>query len=55
MKNQEVRDSGRDQIFLSPGVQFLALENIVLESGIQIPVWQDLNGVQLGTDFNLRL
>ena len=47
-------DSGGHQIFLAPGFQFFPFENILFEAGIQIPILEDLNGTQLGTDFNLR-
>ena len=50
----KIIDSGGHQIFLAPGFQFFLLENFLFEAGIQIPVLQDLNGSQLGTDFNLR-
>lgn len=54
INGNDIDDSGGHQLFLSPGIQFFPLENILLEIGIQIPVLQDLNGTQLGTDFNFR-
>lgn len=53
-QDRKVNDSGGWQLFLSPGFQWLARENLVLEAGVQIPVRQELNGTQLGTDFNFR-
>ncbi len=50
----EIEDSGGHQIFIAPGVQLFLLQNFLFEAGLQIPVLQDLNGTQLGTDFNLR-
>jgi len=47
-------NSGGHQLFLSPGAQIFLWENFLLETGIQIPILQNLNGVQLGTDFNFR-
>jgi hypothetical protein len=51
----QIRDSGGHQIFLAPGLQFLPVANFLLEVGVQIPVTEDLNGTQLGTDFNFRM
>ena len=48
---QRVADSGGHTLFLSPGVQYIPLGNLILETSIQIPVRQELNGTQLGTDF----
>lgn len=45
-----VIDSGGHIIFLSPGIQFV-MERFVLESSIQLPIIQDLNGSQLETDY----
>ncbi len=54
MAGQKLPDSGGHSIFLAPGFQFFPVRNIIFESGIQLPVWQNLNGSQLGTDFQLR-
>ncbi|MFQ5652864.1 MAG: transporter [bacterium] len=54
-KGVELANSGGHQIFLAPGVQIFLLENVLLEAGIQLPLVQNLNGRQLGTDFNLRI
>lgn len=50
----KINDSGGHQIFLAPGFQFFVLENFLFEAGIQIPLLQDLNGSQPGTDFHVR-
>jgi hypothetical protein len=50
----EIPDSGGHQIFLAPGFQFFPFENIIFESGIQLPILENLNGTQLGTDFQFR-
>ncbi len=47
---QSVADSGGHTLFLSPGVQFIPLGNLIVEASLQIPVRQELNGTQLGTD-----
>ena len=51
---QSVADSGGHTLFLSPGVQFIPLGNLILEASLQIPVRQELNGTQLGTDFAFK-
>lgn len=46
-------DTGGHTIFISPGVEYLARPNIVLEFSAPISVWQDLNGLQLGRGFTI--
>jgi hypothetical protein len=53
LEEEQVFDSGGHTILLSPGVQFVPLGSLAVEASVQIPVWQDLNGTQLGTDFIL--
>ena len=50
----KLADSGGHELFVAPGLQLFLLENVLIEGGVQIPVLQDLNGTQLGTDFNFR-
>lgn len=49
-KNKEngtkVRNSGGHTLHLSPGIQYLPLPYLILESSVQIPIVQDLNGRQ---------
>lgn len=53
-KNQDesgsIADSGGNTIFLSPGLQ-IAAKRFVVETSVQIPVVQDLNGSQVETDY----
>ena len=51
---QIVLDSGGHTLFISPGLQFVPVGSLILEASLQIPVIQDLNGTQLGTDFALK-
>jgi len=50
-KNKEngrkVRNSGGHTLFISPGIEYLPLPYLILESSVQIPIVQDLNGRQL--------
>lgn len=53
-KNQDssgsVADSGGNTVYLSPGLQ-IASKRFVAETSFQIPVFQDLNGSQVETDY----
>lgn len=42
----KVRNSGGNTLFVSPGIEYLPLPYLILESSVQIPVVQDLNGRQ---------
>lgn len=50
---KDVPNSGGNSMFISPGVQYLPVPNLVLETSVQLPILQDLNGTQLGTDFSV--
>jgi len=52
LHNNTINDSGGHILYLSPGLQF-ATKRYILESSIQLPVVQDLNGSQVKTDFIL--
>ncbi len=43
-------DSGGNTISVSPGM-LLSYRNVMLKAGVKIPVSQELNGTQLGTDY----
>lgn len=47
-----VKDSGGNTLFLSPGIQ-LAAKRWVLETSVQLPIIQDLNGGQIETDYTI--
>jgi len=48
-----VRDSGGHLLFLSPGIQYLPIPPLILEAGVQIPIFRDLNGRQLAPDWSV--
>lgn len=52
-RGASIADSGGNTLFISPGMQYLPLPYLVLEASIQIPIHQELNGRQLGTDFTV--
>ena len=52
LNSNTINDSGGHILFFSPGLQF-ATKRYILESSIQLPVIQDLNGSQVKTDFIL--
>lgn len=43
-----MENTGSHTIFLSPGIQATPLKNLLLEASVQIPIYQDLRGRQLG-------
>lgn len=43
---RNVRNSGGHTLFISPGIEYLPLPYMILESSVQIPIVQDLNGRQ---------
>ena len=45
-----IADSGGNTIYLSPGLQ-IASKRFIAETSFQIPVFQDLNGSQVETDY----
>ena len=49
-QGQTVANSGGHTLFLSPGLQYIGGRTWLLELSYQLPVMQELNGVQLGTD-----
>ena len=50
---QPVFDSGGHSVYVSPGVQFLWRQNLILEGGVQLPLRRSLNGNQLETNYNV--
>ena len=50
----ELVNSGGTQWFVSPGI-FWTLRNFAVKAGVQIPIYNDLNGDQSGADFRANL
>lgn len=46
-------DSGGNTIFLSPGIEYGFRPNMILEFSVPIPIFQDLQGTQLGRSFTM--
>lgn len=46
----EPENSGSDQLFLSPGVNFTLARNFWLYAFVQLPLYQNVNGTQLTAD-----
>ncbi len=44
-------DSGGSELFLSPGIQFVGGRKWLVEASLQLPVRNEPNGTQLGTDW----
>jgi hypothetical protein len=55
MDGEVVSSTGRHQVWVMPGVQVQAIpERLRLHVYYEEPVYQHFNGVQLGSDYNLR-
>jgi hypothetical protein len=52
LAGRKVNNSGGDVLFVAPGLQFL-INTVVFEGSIQLPIFQDLNGTQPETDYNV--
>ncbi len=46
-RGRPLTDSGGHAVYLASGIQFLLRPNVILEGGVQLPVWHGLNGTQL--------
>ena len=46
-----VGGTGGTKVFVSPGLQAIVTPNFLVESGIQIPVYRNLDGLQPAEDF----
>jgi hypothetical protein len=53
--DKRVNDSGRNTIFLSPGIQFIPARNFLIEASFQKPIYEDLRGNQLDTDYSFNI
>ncbi len=49
-RGRDVENTGSNTIFLSPGIQAIPLNNLLIEASVQIPIYQDRRGRQLGYD-----
>jgi len=49
----EIGSSGGSLLHLSPGIQYLVRQNVILEAGAQFPIVRDLNGTQLAPNASL--
>ncbi len=47
-----VKDSGGQLLFISPGMVYLPIPNVILEGSVQVPIYRDLNGRQLAPDWS---
>ncbi len=51
---QRLADTGGDQWFLSPGLMW-TYRNYAIKTGVQLPIAQDLNGIQEEVDYRFTL
>ncbi len=52
--NSPLADTGGSEIFISPGVIW-SYRNTTVKGGVQLPVYQNLNGAQTPPDYRLKL
>lgn len=50
---RKVTDSGGHQFFISPGLVYLPIPQLILELSVQVPILRNLNGTQLAPDYSL--
>lgn len=48
LQGASLENTGGHRLFVSPNLVFFLFRNLTLESSVQLPVLQDLNGTQLG-------
>ncbi len=51
--DRTVRSSGGQLLFISPGLLYLPIPNLILETSVQVPIYRDLNGRQLAPDWSV--
>lgn len=51
---RELADTGGTEVFVAPGLWW-TYRNFALQTGVQIPVYHDLNGAQDATDYRAKL
>lgn len=54
LNGSDVGDSGGNRLFLSPSF-FFTYRNVAVKGGVQVPVYQDLNGEQPEADYRFKL
>ncbi len=52
-KGRNVQDSGGHLLFLAPGLQYIPLSWLLVESSLQLPLLKDLNRTQMEPDWTL--
>lgn len=52
---EDLKDSGGKVLLLSPGIQHVFSRTLLAEVSFQFPIFQDLNGTQLGSDFSFNV
>jgi hypothetical protein len=52
---EDLKDTGGKLLLLSPGIQYVFSRTLLAEASLQFPIYQDLNGTQLGTDFSFNV
>jgi hypothetical protein len=53
--DNRIDDSGRNTLFISPGIQFIPAKNYLIEASFQKPIYEHLRGNQLDTDYSFNI
>ncbi len=54
IQSQDILDSGGQVLFVAPGIQYIPLRQLLGEISLQLPVLDELNGVQMGPDWTVN-
>ena len=55
LRGQNVSDSGGHVLFLAPGIQYIPLSRLLVETSLQLPLLKDLNGTQMEPDWTVNI
>ncbi|MFQ5693364.1 MAG: transporter, partial [Nitrospinota bacterium] len=50
---RDLSGTGGTVFFLSPGLQYIVSGNFLVETGVQLPIYEDLDSGQLEPDYNV--
>jgi len=53
MSGEKLRNSGGNTLFISPGIVYLPIPQLILDTSVQIPIVQHVNGRQLAPDYTV--
>lgn len=51
LDDQIIENTGAHRLFVAPGIQFIPSRTFLVELSVQLPVYQQVKGIQPGTDY----